>query len=64
MEFLSNRYVQLGLLTLGLGLLFWAVFWLVLGALGLSDFPVMLQVSVAFLGAGLLVYKFFANRIF
>ena len=64
MEFLNNRYVQLGLLTLGLGLLFWAIFWLILRALGLSDFPTMLQVSVAFLGAGLLVYKFFANRIF
>ena len=64
MEFLNNRYVQLGLLTLGLGLLFWAIFWLILRALGLGDFPMMLQVSVAFLGAGLLVYKFFANRIF
>ena len=64
MELFNNRYVQLGLLTLGLGLLFWAVFWLVLGALGLRDFPVMLQVSVAFLGAGLLVYKFLAGRVF
>ena len=64
MELFNNRYVQLGLLTLGLGLLFWAVFWLVLRALGLQDFPIMLQISVAFLGAGLLVYKFFASRVF
>lgn len=64
MELFNNRYVQLGLLTLGLGLLFWAVFWLVLRVLGLQDFPVMLQITVAFLGAGLLVYKFLAGRVF
>lgn len=64
MEFLNNRYVQLGLLTLGLGLLFWVIFWLILSALGLHDFPVMLQVGAAFLGAGLLVAKFFSGRIF
>lgn len=52
------------LLTLGLGLLFWAIFWLGLRALGLNDFPVMLQLAVAFLGSGLLVAKYFANRIF
>jgi hypothetical protein len=63
MELFNNRYVQLALLTLGLGLLFWAVFWLILRALGLSDFPVMLQLAVAFLGAGVLVAKFFSNRI-
>lgn len=64
MNVLNNRYVQLGLLTLGLGLLFWAFFWLGLRTLGLHDFPVMLQLAVAFLGAGLIVAKFFANRIF
>lgn len=64
MEIFNNRYVQLGLLTLGLGLLFWAIIWLVLRALGLQEFPTVLQVSVSFLGAGLLVYKFFAGRIF
>lgn len=63
MEFLNNRYTQLALLTLGLGLLFWAIFWLVLTAVGLGDFPVFLQLAVAFLGAGLLVYRFFASRI-
>lgn len=64
MEFLNNRYVQLGLLTLGLGLLFWAVFWLGLRALGINDFPVMLQLAVAFLGSGLIVAKFLAGRVF
>ena len=64
MEFFNNRYVQLGLLTLGLGFLFWVIIWLILRALGLQDFPAVLQVSVSFLGAGLLVYKFFAGRIF
>lgn len=64
MNLLNNRITQLTLLTLGLGLLFWAIFWLVLRSIGLGDFPVFLQLSVAFLGAGLIVYKFFAGRIF
>lgn len=64
MDSFNNRYVQLSLLTLGLGLLLWALFWLGLRALGLHDFPVMLQLAVAFLGAGLIVAKFFASRIF
>lgn len=64
MEVFNNRYVQLGLLTFGMGLLFWALFWLGLRLLGLHDFPLMLQLAVAFLGAGLIVAKFFANRIF
>lgn len=64
MQFLNNRYVQLGLLTLGLGLLFWAIFWLVLRSLGLGDFPLMLQLAVAFLGSGLIVAKFLAGRVF
>ena len=64
MEFLNNRYVQLALLTLGLGLLFWAIFWLVLLALGIRDFPIFLEFMASFLGAGVLVAKFFAGRIF
>ena len=63
MEFFNNRYVRLALLTLGLGLLFWVLFWLMLHALGLSDFPVALQLAVAFLGAGFLVAKYFAARV-
>lgn len=64
MQFFQNRYVQLGLLTGGLGLLFWAIFWLILTAVGLQDFPAALQATAAFLGAGVLVAKFFASRIF
>lgn len=64
MEFLNNRYVQLGLLTIGLGLLFWAVFWLALRSLGVDDFPVTLQLAAAFLGSGLIVAKFLAGRVF
>lgn len=64
MEFLNNRYVQLALLTFGLGLLFWAIIWIVLMAVGIRDFPVFLQVVASFLGAGVLVSKFFAGRIF
>ena len=52
------------MLTLGLGLLFWAILWLIFFALGVKDFPVLLEVAVSFLGAGLLVAKFFASRVF
>lgn len=64
MQHLENRYVQLALLTLGLGLLFWAMFWLVLRLIGITDFPVFLQLAAAFLGAGVLVAKYFAGRVF
>lgn len=64
MDFLTNRYAQLALLTLGLGLLFWAMIWVILLAVGIREFPVGLQLAVAFLGAGLIVTKFFSNRIF
>ena len=63
-EFFSNRYIQLALLTLGLGLLFWATLWLIFFAIGIKDFPVLLEVAVSFLGAGLLVAKYFASRVF
>jgi len=56
--------VQLALLTLGIGLVFWALLWMVFYLVGLEDFPIGLQLAIAFLGAGLLVYKFFSNRIF
>lgn len=64
MNFFENRYTQLALLTLGLSLLFWVLIWLVLRGVGVNDFPVGLQIAVSFLGAGLVVYKFFSNRIF
>lgn len=64
MEFFNNRYVQLSLLTLVIGLLIWALLSLILFTLKLEDFPLVLQLAIAFLGAGLLVYRFFANRIF
>lgn len=64
MQIFENRYVQLALLTLGIGLVFWAIIWIVLGAVGLKDFPVGLQVAVSFLGAGLIVYKFLSGRVF
>jgi uncharacterized membrane protein len=64
MQFLENRYVQLALLTLGIGLVLWILFWLVLRALGLQDFPVMLQVTASFLAAGLLVARYLARRVF
>lgn len=64
MNFLDNRYTRLALLTVGLGLLLWALFWFVLMALGVQGFPVGLQIAAAFLGAGLLVYRFLSHRVF
>lgn len=63
-QFFSNRYVQLALLTLGLGTLFFIVIWLIFGLIGLNDAPLGLVAAAAYLGAGVLVAKFFASRIF
>jgi hypothetical protein len=64
MQLFENRYVQLTLLTVGIGLLLWAIVWLVLMVIGIEDFPAFLQFALAFLAAGLLVTKFFSGRIF
>ncbi|HET7630332.1 MAG TPA: hypothetical protein VFK03_03070 [Candidatus Saccharimonadales bacterium] len=61
---LNNRYVQLTVLAVGLAAVIYLLIWLVVSLIGLDDFPKGLQLAVAVLGAGLLVYKFFASRIF
>ena len=63
-QFFNNRYVQLAGLTLGLAILFFLVIWVVTSTIGLKDFPVGLEITLAVLGAGIIVYKFFARRIF
>lgn len=62
-EFLSNRYVRLGLLTLLLATLIYTIIFIVFSLIGLKDFPQFLRITISVLGAGLLVYKFFAGRI-
>lgn len=62
-EFLTNRYVRLGLLTLLLAALIYTIIFIVFAIIGLGDFPQLLRIAIAVLGAGLLVYKFFAGRI-
>lgn len=64
MQVFENRYVQLSLLTIGIGLVFWAIIWIILGAVGIHDFPVGLQLAASFLGAGLIVYKYLSDRVF
>lgn len=64
MEFMQNRYVRLTALTILIGVMFWVIIWITLMLAGLNDFPVFLQMAISFLGAGLLVYKFFAPRVF
>lgn len=63
-QFLNNRYVRLSLLTLGLGTLFYLIIWLIVGLLGMNDFPHAFIFLLSGLGAGLLVYKVFASRVF
>lgn len=62
-EFLTNRYVRLGLLTLLLAALIYTIIFIVFSLIGLGDFPQFLRIMISVLGAGLLVYKFFAQRI-
>lgn len=62
-EFLTNRYVRLGLLTLLLAALIYTILFIVLALVKLNDFPQFLRITISVLGAGLLVYKFFSNRI-
>lgn len=61
---LNNRYLQLSALTVGLAAVIYLLLWLIFSLIGLGDFPKGLQLAVAVLGAGLLVYKLFSNRIF
>lgn len=63
-QFFNNKYVRLGALTLGIGLLLWGVIWLFSMMAGLKDLPLAFQWVLAFLAAGVLVYKFLANRVF
>jgi len=60
---MNNRYVQLGALTLGLAILFWLILFLVFGLLHVN-LPIGLEILLAVLGAGLIVYKFFSQRVF
>ena len=62
-QFFNNRYVQLAGLTLGLSALFFGVIWLIVTTIGHIDFPVPLEAVLAVLGAGAVVYKFFAQRV-
>lgn len=63
-QFFNNRYVRLAGLTLGIAALLFAVIWLFCQMVGLNDFPVALQLTLAFLAAGVLVYKFLSQRVF
>lgn len=62
-QFFNNRYVQLTGLTIVVGTLFFLMIWLVSSVIGLDQFPVALQAVLAFLAAGIVVYKFFSQRI-
>lgn len=63
-QLFNNRYTRLALLTAGLSALFFAILWLIAQIIGLKDFPVELEILVSVLGAGVVVYKFFAFRMF
>lgn len=63
-EIITSRWAKLTLLGLGLGTLLWVIFWLVLRAMGINDFPMLLQIAVAYLSAGLLITRYLSQRIF
>lgn len=63
-QFFSNRYVQLALLTIGLGSLFWLILWLIFTLIGINDAPTGIVAAASYLGSGALVAKVFADRIF
>lgn len=63
-QLFNNRYVRLAGLTLGVAALLFAVIWLFCLIVGLNEFPIGLQVTLALLAAGVLVYKFLAQRVF
>lgn len=60
----SNRYTRLGLLTVGLAVIFYLLLMFIFPLIMVYDFPQALHVIFALLGAGLVVYKFFAGRVF
>lgn len=59
---LQNRYVKLTLLTIGLAAIFYIVLYLLFMMLGLN-LPAGLQLMVAVLAAGYIVYQYFSQRI-
>lgn len=63
-QFFSNRYVQLAMLTLGLGTLFFLILWMIFVLIGFNDAPLGLLAVGSYLGAGALVAKFLAGRVF
>lgn len=63
-QLFNNRYVRLAGLTVGIAVLFFVVIWLFCLIVGLSDFPITLQLMLAVLAAGVVVYKFLSQRVF
>lgn len=63
-QFINNRYVRLSGLTVGIAALFFGIIWLVALLFNMQDFPVGLEILLAVLGAGIVVYKIFASRVF
>jgi len=62
-EFFSNRYVQLGLLTLFIAAVIYTLLFIIFMLIGLDSFPQVIRIMVSVLGAALLVYKFFSQRL-
>jgi hypothetical protein len=63
-QFLNNRYVRLTALTVGIGVLFYIIIWLIVWIIGLKDFSPFLIFLLSALGAGLVVYKFLSRRVY
>lgn len=63
-NFFNNRYARLALLTLGIGALLYLVIWLIASMAGLDNLSPFLIFMLSALGAGLTVYKLFAQRVY
>lgn len=53
----------MAVLGIALAVAFYLIIWLTLSIVGMADFPQFIQLMLAILGAGLVVYKFFSYRI-
>ncbi|MFZ1812686.1 MAG: hypothetical protein WAU02_04210 [Candidatus Saccharimonadales bacterium] len=62
-QFMNNRYVQIGGLTLGLAILIYMVLWIIITVANLGEVPPFITVVISLGIATWLVWKFYAWRI-
>ena len=63
-QLLGNRYFRMATLTARVALILSLFLWLLFSLLGWRDFPALLVVGLAVLGAGLIVYRYISHKLF